>query len=342
MQSDAKVILKQAEEYMQAAADFFPIFLVILVILAVICVILAVCDHIKKHGKLRYRLYVPVGRKGLIHDELARAFYKMAVLDFRDQGRSVRYQSFDVHVKELAERWESYIIVCRETSLRSVFEFNPDFCDWVEENAASNRVCDLHKVVMKYVRVLEQQEQQARSDKEDEEITVRISEAFDEIREKRNADKEPLKPVSRHDIVAAYNHQIDTISEEGHGLMPYCPKFLSAEAYRNLYICPLYSHQAISDFMTGNVAITHANGCYIAYNTFRDKYFIGQADDLARGVKQLWTGHENFDFYADLVAGHLMLVKIVRLAGSDYNTCDSLYSALVSAYSAAGSTGYNK
>jgi hypothetical protein len=119
------------------------------------------------------------------------------------------------------------------------------------------------------------------------------------------------------------------------------PKFLSV-------LCGLkvYTHQKLLSMEGTNEAYSlDAEGCYIVYNTFNNKYFVGRSDRMFRRVHELLASKDFsgcVELKNDINSGHFVLVKFVLLKDSGYSKSARLQRDLILSYDCRQGRGYNK
>ena len=91
-----------------------------------------------------------------------------------------------------------------------------------------------------------------------------------------------------------------------------------------------------------SIALDHSfAGVYILHNTTKDKYYVGQSQEVFKRVYQHFSGSGNGDVYADYCRGNRFTVKMIALKNSGFSTLNELERYAIDRYDAY-TKGYNK
>ena len=91
-----------------------------------------------------------------------------------------------------------------------------------------------------------------------------------------------------------------------------------------------------------SIALDHDfAGVYILHNTTKDKYYVGQSQEVFKRVYQHYSGSGNGDVYADYCRGDQFTVKMIALKNSGFSSLNELERHAINRYDAY-TRGYNK
>lgn len=82
-------------------------------------------------------------------------------------------------------------------------------------------------------------------------------------------------------------------------------------------------------------------GVYILFNKSKNKYYVGQAEQILNRVNMHFTGKGNGDVYADFKYGDIFTIKMIALENSGFATLNELERNTIMTYDSYA-TGYNK
>ena len=82
-------------------------------------------------------------------------------------------------------------------------------------------------------------------------------------------------------------------------------------------------------------------GVYVLYNQSKNKYYVGQGQQLLNRVNMHLTGSGNGRVYADYRNGDRFTIQMIPLQGSGFSSLNELERVAISRYEAYGK-GYNR
>lgn len=239
--------------------------------------------------------------------------------------------------------------------------FHQDFCDWIKSHYSAALVSDFYDIVIIYVSYkMQQLNMQVTNENINEYLDVQSSALSNDVKEimfETNIEKclsNNVKTIYSNDeqlksdkkaYIAAYNACIKQIKlSQGIGLVPVCTEHISKSFYDYLCSLKVISQQKLLRENENN-NVTSEEGCYIIYNTYTKKYFVGKAKSPLSRVylvlnRKVLTNSVLLSYEFSL--GQMMLIKIVPLNGSGYHTLTDLQKALVRAYNTLNPNGYNR
>ena len=91
----------------------------------------------------------------------------------------------------------------------------------------------------------------------------------------------------------------------------------------------------------GRRRVKNFAGVYILYNRTKNKYYVGQAQQVLSRVNSHFTGRGNGDVYADYKYGDKFTIKMIALKKSGYKSLNALERDMIATYDAFAH-GYNK
>lgn len=240
------------------------------------------------------------------------------------------------------------------------FEFSDLFKDFVNEYFETSVVKDFYKVVSSYLQymyrdvpvVVHKNTEFEQSLTESLVSEMRLaedmyhSEVESALESKRlEADDNSLENVKKR-IITAYNFTIQEIkSHNNRGLNPVKIDILNDRFMVKLLSYKVFTQQKLFDMTSEQAMDFNCQGCYIIYNTFTKKYFIGQSDTMYNRVHTLLTSSSVkacASLQSDINAGHMILVKFVRFEDTGYTNINALHRDLILAYDCRQEKGYNK
>lgn len=312
---------------------------------------------------------------------LGAAIHKKAIFDFQSRFEMTtdvygdpRPEFLD-HEQKLYTQYYNMIFECYEIEGRwktkKVYFTNPEFLEWLRSQTKQYQVQDFVKAVVTYMRYIECelkrnfdtdddiyldkdgyaidrdgnrlesiQERAERLAAEEKATTKDIAKSVQAIKSKKDSKEVRQKSIER------YQRCIDHVKENGgKGLLPDRPQSVPTVLYHSLYSLKVYGDQQIARMMYDD-RWDHLSeaGCYLVYDTYNGKYFVGKADNIYPALKScldVTPGHSNNAITPSLIAGHRVLVKMVPLQSSGFSDIDKLYEALIRAYKAYAPVGYN-
>ena len=147
-------------------------------------------------------------------------------------------------------------------------------------------------------------------------------------------------------ISASYNCAVKDIKLHGNkGLNPNDLSILKKNTLQVVCDGKVYTHQKLLTLSDECRAELDVEGCYIIFNTFTNKYFVGKSDTMFSRVYSMLTSPEGNGCQAlksDINMGHLVLVKFIRLGDTDYKDVTRLQRDLILSYDCRQDKGYNR
>lgn len=310
------------------------------------------------------------------------AIHKKAVFDYQSRFEMTTDMygdprpEFLEHERKLHIQYYNMIFQHYETQgafgrVKKVYFANPEFLEWLKMQSKQYQTQDFVNAVVTYMHYIECeiretfgdvenvyvnedgyvvdekgnrlesiQEKKERLEKEDAETQEDIMKSYQEVKTKKDIDS------SRKKVVDRYQQCINEIKANGgRGLMPEKPQSIPVALYQMLYSLKVYGDQQINRMMSDSRWDTLSEtGCYIIYNTYNGKSYVGMSDNIYSAIKSYLNGKmsdNNDAFRKDIAAGHKVLVKMVPLHNSGYADINHLYEALSRAYKVQSSAGYN-
>lgn len=243
---------------------------------------------------------------------------------------------------------------------RIVVTFSPIFIDFVGSQLETLLVRDFYMVATDYIRYMHK----------DLPVVVHKSSEFEEhlsemlLNELRTADNiynaeletaELQKKMDEDEnspanvkkrIVVAYNATIQEIkSHNNRGLNPIVINILKDSFLVKILSLKVFTQQKLFDMTSDNAMEFNDKGCYVIYNTFTRKYFVGQSDTMFTRVCTIITSPTAkacVELKNDIDLGHMILVKFISLQDSGYTDINRLHRDLILSYDCRQPKGYNK
>lgn len=338
-----------------------------IVVVMIICFAVAAYELSQKHRPLYRKLRKGAIRvNGQLAQRLRDVIRRRAIYDFESRFEMYRDRKgndrpeFIQYFSDISREWwpfifEEYTDVENDIT---VYFTNPMFVEWLKDCDTAYQLDDFEKAVWRYMKVIDKQrqaaieeeyaeyeralqERQSKIDQEDEQIRQGIVKSIAAV--KRRKEKAVTKAV----IVDRYNRCVQDIhANEDHGLLPDRPQSIPIALYRYLYGARIYGNQQIHRMMDdAKWDSLSAKGCYIIFNTFNGKHFVGKSENIYADLKLCLHGQgvgDQMPFRKDLLVGHMMLVKFVVLSESGISDLNVLHEALCRSYKSFDPIGYNK
>ena len=288
---------------------------------------------------------------------------KVASIDFKKKKISIwdedGYTSdeFEEYADDMIYKWKKYVVEysnCKCTRLR----FTKKFCDYVNDMYGDCYIKDLSKVVTTYILDLQVKSQRRRDaifDMKDLQERIKFAISYVVSKRKKQAVLTPvvehnvrMSDVFKKDIQSAYNNVIYKIKEaNGVGLMPVSSKFVPSRLYHMLYQLPVLSYFKLSGRISDEEKSNfEQKGCFLLYNTFTNKYYVGTSDNPYLTIRKIMSGKsvdvDSQFLCRDVYERHMFLAKVLPLDDSGYTDVDVLKRILLDAYAAYEPSGYNK
>lgn len=237
-----------------------------------------------------------------------------------------------------------------------VLYFSDEFREWIECNYSDATVNDFYDVLLSYfdylldndeidigIVLIENQVMTLEEDDLDTECDAPdMSEEIDEIVDDTKND---ILKMQHKVYVDAYNEQIQIIkANSGRGLLPVHTNHISSEFNKYLSTRKVYSQQKFLSECESLTPDSEETGCYIIYNTYTGKYFVGKSNTPMLKAYSFLTGStpSNSLLPHEFSTGHMVLVKVVPVVDSGYVSASALQKALVKCYHSMYPFGYNQ
>lgn len=324
--------------------DTVPIFVWIFCGIAAFCLYKAIseanydCKALSLHFGDRFKTNSPFNKK----------FYEIVHRVAVKESNARNAYELDAYEDELYDKMDALIFEHDFEFSKEFIRFNPDFCSWILDHHPDAKVYDFPTAVISYRRYVESQRNQQYLDEIDaERRRADILCAIDKIKSERAAKlySERQMHTTKHDIVTAYNDWIQKIKADPHsGLLPVKIGELPQSVYRCLYTTVVLSHQILQKVFAVDYSEIDVCGCAIIFNTYTERYLIIKSSHIYTAIKNLLQGNDieyASTFGADLLLGHLPLVRVVPLEKSGYVNLDFLYKSLIRSYDSCEPRGYN-
>lgn len=169
---------------------------------------------------------------------------------------------------------------------------------------------------------------------------------LNEVATQNEIDTKEKDELTKKLIVASYNCAIrDLKLHNNRGLNPVNTDRLTDDFVEKLLSYRVYTQPKLLSMASDDEAVDlHCPGCYIIYNTFTGKYFVGKSDSIFVRVYTLISSsycEECLALKKDIESGHLILVKFVKLEDSGYDDLSKLQRDLILSYDCRQDKGYN-
>lgn len=274
-------------------------------------------------------------------------------------------ESFIKYRDKVRKKIKPYIVESNMMHTKSFYPslyFNSDFCNWVKSYHEDACVKDFYDVMIMYVLCKIKQLNMKITDANVDNYLIIQAEALSndvktmmlenciENSLSKNVkimyDDDNQIKIKRSEYIAAYNKCIGNIkSNNGIGLVPVITEHMQKSFYDYLCGLKVVSHQKLLKLNEDENFVDEKEGCYIIYNTYTGKYFVGKAKHPLNRAYLLLTRKvlsSSVLLSYEFSLGNMMLIKIVPLEGSGYMTLSDLQKALVRAYNSLNPYGYNK
>lgn len=234
-------------------------------------------------------------------------------------------------------------------------KFNREFADFVEQNYPEAAYGELFDILLFYFDYLNPKLNIMKSKDEDviepdvdtntkilvetEEQEMNLAKSVQQVYEDVHNEK-----LKKQAYIDAYKKTILSIqSNHNIGLLPLHPEFVSKELLDFISFQPVIGQRKFIEMATDNT-YQEMVGCYIIYNTYTNKYFVGKANRPFHRAYAVLTDKVKTNstlLSVEFLKGHMMLLKSIPLLGSGYDSVDELQKVLVRAYGSLYPNGYN-
>lgn len=340
---EIKQWIEQAIDVVGSILSVVPSFVWVFALFAAFCLYKAISESTYECGLLSNHFDDVMKMNSKFGKEFYETIHRMAAREFGSTGSD----AFFAYEDRLYDEVDS-LIFRHNSNAPDIFTFHPDFCSWVAMTVPQAKVYDFSKLVTRYRQSLELQlAQQQRDNMDAERRCMEITAVMEKVKSERAAKLYEARKdhTSKRDVVTIYNGYIRMIKEEnGRGLMPVKTNELPQSVYRYLYVTVVLSNQILHKIFDVDYSEIDVPGCAIVFNTYTERYLIIKSHKIYTALKDLLTGQTieyAATFGADLLLGHLPLVRVVPLDKSGYTNINLLYKSLIRAYDACEPHGYN-
>lgn len=176
---------------------------------------------------------------------------------------------------------------------------------------------------------------------EEKQQEEKLSESIKYVYNKTKQNKSKIK-----DYQDAYRNSIVTIQNNGNvGLLPpvWNTKTITRSLFNHIAAQPVIGQKRFID-IASNLDYEEILGCYVIYNTYTGKYFVGKARRPIHRAYAVLKGEVKTNSILlsyEFADGNMMLVKSIPLDGSGFESLDELQKTLVIAYNSLYPNGYN-
>lgn len=227
-----------------------------------------------------------------------------------------------------------------------IVKFNPDFCNWILISYSDALLKDFYDVLLSYFDYLSNNDliDLGIVFAEERVETIEVESKVDLVEEEPIIDESPALKMKHKVYVDTYNKEIQIIkNNNGRGLLPINTRHVTSEFVDYVSSRRVYSHQKFVAMCTSDLQQEDL-GCYIIYNTYTNKYFVGKSKTPLQRAYAMVMGEVDSDSLLpyEFSLGHMVLVKIVPFVRSGYDDINSLQKALVKCYNSLYPDGYNQ
>lgn len=220
-------------------------------------------------------------------------------------------------------------------------DFSDAFVKYINRTSKKARIKDFYKMLLLYLKEINIMVNASIGFKSDEELkndlVERIQRIYVEKQQKTNYQDE------FSNICKKYLAELSDKKQKG--LMPCNKSIMTKRLYDTISSSKIISQKGLLSFVNSHSdSNINTVGCYVIYNTFSEKYYIGKGYHIiSDACLYLFenSSNSNQDLFRDVLSGHVFLFKFVSLKNSGYDNVNNLKNVLMQGYNSLKPNGYN-